>query len=52
MDCSTKYGNNRGNGGTMDNVFKYIKENGGIELEENYPYQAQVCIISNFKALA
>jgi C1A family cysteine protease len=46
VDCSSKQGNNGCDGGLQVNAYKYIQAIGGLELEADYRYEAEVSTCS------
>jgi KDEL-tailed cysteine endopeptidase len=41
MDCDINTGNEGCSGGYMDKAFEFIKKNGGLTTEEDYPYKGE-----------
>ena len=49
LDCTDYYGNEGCHGGLVDNAFKYVYENHGIDTEASYPYQGMENLICHFR---
>merc|ERR1712179_235576 len=41
IDCSSSYGNHGCNGGVVQWVYNYIKDNRGVDTESSYPYEGR-----------
>jgi cathepsin L len=52
IDCSTSFGNNGCHGGSFIRAFRYVKANGGIDSEEQYPYEMEEGLPCRYNASA
>lgn len=50
VDCSRKFGNHGCKGGLMEQAFKYVAANKGIDTEQCYPYTAKDTSSCKFKS--
>ncbi|KER18456.1 hypothetical protein T265_16043, partial [Opisthorchis viverrini] len=47
VDCSHEGANEGCNGGDAPNAFKYVKNNGGLQLDQDYPYISNITDVPN-----